>query len=38
MSPVYVEKLGLKTSKTNVEVQKIDGSILKTFGIVIVDF
>ena len=38
MSLAYIEKLGLKTQKTNVRAQKIDGSALKTFGIVIADF
>ena len=31
-------KLGLKIWKTNVEAQKIDGSALGTFGMVIADF
>ena len=38
ISPAYAKRLGLKTWKTNVKVQKIDGSALKTFGIVIADF
>ena len=38
MSPAYVKKLGLKTRKTNVGVQKIDGSALGTFRMVIADF
>ena len=38
MSPTYVEKLGLKTRKTNVKAQKINGSALKTFAMVITDF
>ena len=38
MSPAYVERLGLKTRKTNVGAQKIDGSALETFGMVIADF
>ena len=38
MSPAYIEKLGLKTWKINIGAQKIDGSTLKTFGMVIVDF
>ena len=37
MSPAYAKKLGLKTWKTNVGAQKIDGSTLETFGIVIAD-
>ena len=38
MSPAYAKSLGLKTWKINVGAQKIDGSALKTFEIVIVDF
>ena len=38
MSPVYAKRLGLKTRKTNVGAQKIDGSALETFGMVIADF
>ena len=38
MSPAYAKKLGLKTQKTNVGAQKIDGSALETFGMVIADF
>ena len=38
MSPAYAERLGLKTWKTNVGAQKIDGSALETFGMVIADF
>ena len=38
MSPAYAKRLGLKTRKTNVRAQKIDGSALKTFGMVIADF
>ena len=38
MSPAYAKRLGLKTRKTNVGAQKIDGSALETFGMVIVDF
>ena len=38
MSPAYAKKLGFKTWKTNVGAQKIDGSALETFGIVIADF
>ena len=34
----FARKLGLKVLKTNVGVQKIDGSALKIFGMVIVDF
>ena len=38
MSPAYAKRLGLKTWKTNVGAQKIDGSALETFGMVIADF
>ena len=38
ISPAYVERLGLKTWKTNVGAQKIDGSILENFEMVIADF
>ena len=38
MSPAYAKKLGLKTRKTNVGAQKIDGSALETFEMVIADF
>ena len=38
MSPAYAKKLGLKTWKINVGAQKIDGSALETFGVVIADF
>ena len=38
MNPDYARKLGLKIRRTNIGAQKIDGSALETFGIVIVDF
>ena len=38
MSPAYTKKLGLKTLKTNVRAQKIDGFTLETFRMVIADF
>ena len=38
MSPAYAKRLGLKTRKTNVRAQKIDGSAFETFGMVIADF
>ena len=38
MSPAYAKRLGLKTRKTNVGAQMIDGSALETFGMVIADF
>ena len=34
----FAQKLGLKVRKTNVGAQKIDGSALETFGMVIADF
>ena len=38
MSPAYAERLGLKTWKTNVKAQKIDGSALEIFAMVIANF
>ena len=38
MNPDFARKLGLKVRKTNVGAQKIDGSALETFGMVIADF
>ena len=38
MGPAFAWKLGLHICKTNVGAQKIDGSALKTFGMVITDF
>ena len=38
MNPAYVKKLGLKTWKTNVGTQKIDGFTFKAFETVIADF
>ena len=38
ISPAFVERLGLKIRKTNVGAQKIDGSTLETFKMVIADF
>ena len=38
MTPAYAKQLGLQVRKTNIEAQKIDGSLLRTFGIVIADF
>ena len=37
MSPAFAQKLGLHIRKTNVGAQKIDGSALETFGIVMTD-
>ena len=38
MSLAYAKRLGLKTQKNNIGIQKIDGSTFETFGIVIADF
>ena len=38
MSPAYVERLGVKTRKTNVKAQKIDGFVLEIFKMAIADF
>ena len=38
MTPAYAKKLGLRTRKTDVGAQKIDGSSLDTFGMVIAGF
>ena len=38
MTPAYAKKLGLRTQKTDVEAQKIDGSSLDMFGMVIAGF
>ena len=38
MTPGYASKLGLKVRPTNVEAQKIDGSTLETFGMVLASF
>lgn len=38
MTPVYTSKLGFKVCLTNVKAQKVDGSILKIFGIVLASF
>ena len=38
MTLAYAKQLGLLVWKTDIEAQKIDGSLLRTFGIVIVDF
>ena len=38
MSLIYVKKLGFHIRNTNVGVQKIDGSALKTFKMVIANF
>ena len=38
MTPAYAKQLGLRTQKTDVGAQKIDGSSLNTFGMVIGGF
>ena len=38
MAPTYAKKLGLRVRKTDVDAQKIDGSTLETYGIVIAGF
>ena len=38
ITPAYVSKLGLQTHHSNVRAQKIDGSILQTFGMVLASF
>ena len=38
MTPTYAAKLGLKVRKTDIGAQKIDGSTLKTFRIVLAGF
>ena len=38
MTPGYVLKLGLKVRPTDVGAQKIDGSTLETFGMVLASF
>ena len=38
MTPVYASKLGFEVWTTNIGAQEIDGSLLKTFKIVITGF
>ena len=38
ITPAYAKQLGLQVQKTDVKAQKIDGSSLRTFGIVIAGF
>ena len=38
MSPVFAPQLGLRIWKTNIGVQKIDGTILETYGMVVSTF
>ena len=38
MTLIYAKQLGLWTQKTEVRAQKINGSLLRTFGMVIAGF
>ncbi len=38
MTPTYAAELGLTTRKTSVGAQKIDGSLLETYGMVSASF
>ena len=38
MAPAYAKKLGLRVRKTDVGAQKINGSTLETYGMVIAGF
>ncbi len=38
MSQAFVQQLGLKIRKTNIGAQKIDGTILETYGMVVFTF
>lgn len=38
MSQVFTSQLGIKIKKTNITAQKVDNTILKTYGIVIFNF
>ena len=38
MTPAYAAKLGLQVRKADIGAQKIDGSTLETFGMVLADF
>ena len=38
MTPAYASKLGLQARHPNIGAQKIDGSTLQTFGMVLTDF
>ena len=37
MNPTFAQKLGLYIRKTNIGAQKIDSSVLETFGMIIAD-
>ena len=38
MTPAYASRLSLQVHRTNIGAQKIDGSILETFGIILANF
>ena len=38
MAPTYAKKLGFRMQKTDIRTQKIDGSILETYEMVIAGF
>ena len=38
MTPAYAKQLGFQTQKTDIGAQKIDGSLLATYGMVIAAF
>ena len=38
MTPAFAAKLGLSTQPTNIGAHKIDGSMLKTYGMTIAGF
>ena len=38
MTPAYASRLGLRVHRTNIGAQKIDGSTLETFGMVLASF
>ena len=38
MAPAYTKKLGLQVRKTDIDAQKIDGSTLETYGMIIAGF
>ena len=38
MIPAYASRLGLQVYRTDVDAQKIDGSTLQTFGMVLANF
>ena len=38
MNPTYASRLGLRVYRTDIRAQKVDGSTLKTFGMVLASF